>query len=123
MVDKVQIGNQIAVGDFTFFNGGAFPSDPVSQEHYMSIGDIENRSHSACHYKIAANGVEKIDLLDGLPEKWMPHDQRPRGTCTAFAVAACMELLHLRQGKKINFSTQFLYWNMREKFPDPTIPY
>lgn len=123
MVDQIQTGEYITVGDFTFFNGGAFPSDRILFETFVTAKDIKDRSRSACDYKIAANGVKKIDLLDGLRNEWEPLDQRSRGTCTAFAVAACMELMHLRKGNKISFSTQFIYWNMREKFPDPSIPY
>ncbi|WP_340160760.1 C1 family peptidase [uncultured Hoeflea sp.] len=123
MVDNVAIANQITVGDFKFFNGGAFPTKRENLKEFLTTKNIETRSQSACNYTIAAYGTKKIDLMEDLSTHWNPRDQRPRGTCTAFAVAACLELLHLRKGNDVVFSTQFLYWNMRENFPDQSIPH
>lgn len=123
MVDEPEFANQITVGDFTFFNGGAFPSNAAAFEKSISPLGVGSSARLACDYKIETNGVKNIDLLDGVLDKWSPSDQRTRGTCTAFAVVACMELLHLRKGNKIDFSTQFLYWSMREKYPEPSVPY
>jgi hypothetical protein len=51
-------------------------------------------------------------------------DQRPRETCIAFAVAACVELLRARRGNNfVPLSEQFLFWHMRRhQWPNPPPP-
>lgn len=70
-----------------------------------------------------------IDLEAGMPRYWDTRDQRPRGTCTAFAVAACVDILQA-QGQAASMSNassgrpqtgqapvlhspEYLYWHMR----------
>lgn len=55
-----------------------------------------------------------IDLEAGLSRHWDTRDQRPRGTCTAFAVAACVDILLARRGTPpVLHSPEYLYWHMR----------
>src|SRR5262245_64814904 len=47
---------------------------------------------------------------------WSADDQRPRETCVAFAVAACVELLSAGCGDVfVPQSAQYLYWHMRTR--------
>lgn len=61
---------------------------------------------------------EEVDLLADLPPGafWPVRDQRHRGTCTAFALAACCELLTARDtGAVERLSPEYLYYRTRER--------
>lgn len=75
-----------------------------------------------------------VSLETGLSKHWDVRDQRPRGTCTAFAVAACVDILEARAAcnkpstesqpqsqtqvqtsppSTVLHSPEYLYWHMR----------
>ena len=60
----------------------------------------------------------RIKLNTALP--WPVRDQRPRGTCVAFGVSACLEFVQYHAGPVgENLSEQFLYWAARTMTDNP----
>jgi len=69
--------------------------------------------------------VTAIDLVgDARYACWPVEDQRPRQTCVAFAVTACLELLRAKHEANLTpLSPQYLYWHMRQHpWPGPPPP-
>jgi len=69
----------------------------------------------AMHETLPLDQATPIDLVGAARYRhWPAGDQRPRETCIAFAVAACIELLRAGTGSAFtSLSAQFLYWHMR----------
>lgn len=70
------------------------------------------------------SGLPNIDLLAGVDPVIPARDQRRRGTCSAFAIVSCLELLIARKkGVHADLSEEFLYWYMRQPpYDEPDVP-
>ncbi|MEP2716164.1 C1 family peptidase [Pseudophaeobacter sp.] len=97
------------------FFAGYTPAEKLDQV-FRSTGYSEQVHHCA-QPKPGGPGSDRdtpIDLETGLSLHWDARDQRPRGTCTAFAVAACIDILQARRGLPLQqHSPEYLYWHMR----------
>jgi papain like protease len=60
-------------------------------------------------------------VIDMRPKNWPIRDQGTRGTCVAFATAACCEFHNnaASMGGPPDLSEQFLYWAIKTKTKDP----
>lgn len=66
---------------------------------------------------VVAAPTGSIDLRR---QHWQVRDQNPRGTCVAFATAACVEFQKSIPPASLNdLSEQFLYWAIKTKTADP----
>ncbi|MEQ3669654.1 C1 family peptidase [Pseudophaeobacter sp.] len=75
---------------------------------------VHRCAHLGASSAESALRAQVIDLEAGMSPHWDPRDQRPRGTCTAFAVAACVDILQARRGEQpVLHSPEYLYWHMR----------
>lgn len=75
--------------------------------------------------RTSAKTQKAISLEDRMSKFWDVRDQRPRGTCTAFAVAACIDILEANSTRASQHahpvatrttqlhSAEYLYWHMR----------
>ncbi|WP_415221474.1 hypothetical protein, partial [Pseudophaeobacter arcticus] len=98
------------------FFAGYTPPERLDQL-FRAPGYAE-RVRRCAHLRSSTGGsplrAQAIDLEAGLSRHWDPRDQRPRGTCTAFAVAACIDILQARRGEPPKLhSPEYLYWHMR----------
>lgn len=58
--------------------------------------------------------VKNFNIISRLPSSWPIRNQLSRGTCTAFAVAACIEAMEaIQTNSMMQLSPEFLYWHMR----------
>ena len=97
----------------SFFAG--FTPPAALDQTFRGCGYAERVHRCARHGATGSTPRDRvIDLEAGMPHYWDTRDQRPRGTCTAFAVAACIDLLQAKQGQPpLQHSPEFLYWHMR----------
>lgn len=100
-----------------FGSGGVSPGSDVMHEMCTQKSMADSKERIAAF--LATNGLEekvlvKMDIRGHLATGWRWRDQYARGTCTAFAVVAAVELLvaNFNESKQ-RLSPEFVYWNMR----------
>jgi hypothetical protein len=88
--------------------GACAPSRPGTQSRLLM-------GYEAVGSDVRVDEEKAIDLVGAARyAHWLTRIQGHRQTCIAFAVSACLELLHARgRNDFIPLSPQFLYWHMR----------
>ncbi len=96
-------------------NGGAIPGSKLVQKFQGAA----YRNSRLTLPDAAQSGIvfdRTIDLSRWITTAWPVRDQQGRGTCVAFAAAACVELLEAKGRSAVEkLSPHYLYYCMREK--------
>lgn len=100
--------------DKSFPTGAIIPSIEVLKRFESSIYRNEVKD-IPIEFTKGMTSDAAIDLA-GNTDRWPVRNQKRRGTCVAFAVAACVEILLSDHDKrKSKLSPEFLYWWCRQK--------